>query len=67
MNDRKPVQARRMLMGGAATAGAAAAVAALLPKAQAPAATVDAGKPASTAAGYQLSDHVKRYYATTRI
>jgi hypothetical protein len=49
-------------------AGAAATVAALIPSAPQPAApagtaTAAADKPL----GYQLSEHVKRYYATARI
>jgi DMSO/TMAO reductase YedYZ molybdopterin-dependent catalytic subunit len=54
---------RRFLMFGAAAAGAAAAVAVLA----SPGALVDApdAKPASQ--GYQETEHVRNYYATTRI
>jgi DMSO/TMAO reductase YedYZ molybdopterin-dependent catalytic subunit len=54
---------RRFLMFGAAAAGAAAAV----PVLASPAALVDApdAKPASQ--GYQETEHVRNYYATTRI
>ena len=65
MND-KPKSSRRSFFAGAAGVGAAAAAVAVLPKvdvsteAQAPA------KPApDKGGGYQLSEHVKRYYRTT--
>lgn len=59
---------RRTLFAGAGTVGAVAAVASLVP----------ATKPVDTAeqqprvapakgGGYQLSEHVKRYYQTTKI
>ncbi|MES2634169.1 MAG: twin-arginine translocation signal domain-containing protein [Pseudomonadota bacterium] len=58
---------RRGFVFGAATAGAAAAAVVALPKVQevamepaAPAALPERG------GGYQLSDHVKKYYSTTR-
>ncbi len=62
---------RRMVLGGAAGAGGLVAAATLLPSA----ATVpgDAAKVAAVlpeaeaSGGYQLSEHVKRYYKTARI
>ncbi|NUZ06852.1 formate dehydrogenase [Schlegelella sp. ID0723] len=51
---------------GAGVAGAAALAAQVLPTgAAAPTATAAAELP-STAAGYRLSAHVKRYYETTK-
>ena len=61
---------RRMVLGGAAGAGGLAAAASLLPAASS--VPADAAKPGDVKAepatgGYQLSEHVKRYYATARI
>jgi hypothetical protein len=67
-NPRKSLE-RRTLLAGAGTAGALAAAAVVLPTAQ-PAALPQqaAAQPApDTAAGYRLTEHVKRYYASTRI
>jgi hypothetical protein len=60
--------ARRSVLVGAGATGALAAVAALLP-ATPPAAqaVLAAAAPPVDADGYQLTDHVKRYYATTRL
>jgi hypothetical protein len=59
---------RRTLFAGAGTAGALAAAASLVP------ATRDAEptpvlpkEPPERGGGYALSEHVKRYYRTTRI
>ena len=60
---------RRSLFAGAATVGAVAAVTSVLPKAlpQAAApATAELPKPLR-GGGYALSEHVKRYYQTTRV
>ena len=62
----RPLIDRRRVFAGVGTAGAVAAVAALVPaitpsEPQAVAKTVDAS------GGYQLTEHVKRYYETTRI
>jgi hypothetical protein len=69
MQDTKTPLPRRALLGGAATAGALAVTATLLPSQ--PAADVrvsDASaKKADGGDGYQLTDHVKQYYKTTRI
>jgi len=59
---------RRTLFAGAGTATALAAAAAVLPRAV----QEDQAQPAKKAApakggGYQLTEHVKRYYQTTRI
>lgn len=64
-----PQLTRRRVFAGAGTAGALAAAAAVLPLArpdsqQAAAAT----KPApDTGGGYRLTEHVKRYYQTTKV
>ena len=62
-------QSRRSLFAGAATVGAVAAVASVLPKALPQAATpavAELPKP-ERGGGYALSEHVKRYYQTTRV
>ncbi len=58
---------RRTLFAGAGTAGALAAAASLLPavRESAPAPTPKA--PPERGGGYQLSEHVQRYFKTTRI
>lgn len=64
---------RRLLFGGAGTAGALAAAAVLLPKSVSPVASTPsatAALPGGTAAGdggYQLTEHVQRYYQTARV
>jgi hypothetical protein len=61
---------RRHLVGGAGTVGALAVAAAALPLAKAPTEqkTVASAKPPSDPQdGYQLTDHVKRYYQTTKV
>jgi threonine dehydrogenase-like Zn-dependent dehydrogenase len=63
-----PTINRRTAFLGAGTVGALAAAAAALPRAEAPVA-VATNAPAEPEAksGYQLTDHVKQYYATARI
>lgn len=59
---------RRTLFAGAGTVGALAAVASLLPSvrdASAPEQTRQ--EPPTRGGGYQLSEHVQRYFKTTRI
>jgi hypothetical protein len=69
---RNPKQSvnRRAALAGAGTVGALAAAAVVLPGVQqaAPAAP-GASEPAlpDGAAGYRLTEHIKRYYATARI
>jgi len=60
---------RRTLFAGAGTAGALAAAAALLPKSPVPAAPVASAAPKSVDSdgGYQLTEHVQRYYQTARV
>lgn len=68
MQDSQPKPSRRGFFFGAAVTGAAAAAAVALPGLQAPEAFPQAPKPApEKGGGYSLSDHVKRYYATTRV
>ena len=69
MSDHKKPLARRTWLGGAATAGAAAAAAVLLPSAPKPTVQAAAASTAPTAepAGYQLTEHVKQYYASARV
>ena len=60
---------RRSLFAGAATVGVAAAVTSLLPKvvpSMAAPATAELPKP-TRGGGYSLSEHVQRYYKTTRV
>ena len=59
---------RRTLFAGAGTAGAVAAVASMLPAVK-PAEMAGQQPKAAPAkgGGYQLSEHVKRYYQTTKI
>ena len=67
-NPKKSLE-RRTLLAGAGTAGALAAAAVVLPAAQQAALPQQASAQpgADTAAGYRLTEHVKRYYASTRI
>jgi len=64
---------RRTIFAGAGTVGALAAAASLLPRAplavaqEAPAAPEEAKAPPERGGGYQLTEHVKRYYQTTLI
>lgn len=63
---------RRRVVAGAGTVGALAAAAAALPLANTPTPTekktVAGAKPqAEPQDGYQLTDHVKRYYQTTKV
>jgi hypothetical protein len=59
---------RRTLFAGAATTGAVAAAATLLPAVQEAAeAPLQAKEPPQRGGGYELSEHVKRYYQTTRL
>ena len=67
MSSQNPKVSRRTLFAGAGTVGAVAAVTSLLPQVQdlAP----QAAKKAKPERGgvYELSEHVKRYYQTTRV
>jgi hypothetical protein len=70
VRDPKKSLERRAVMAGAGAVGALAAVAAVLPAVHQASADAQgaAEKPLpDTAAGYRLTEHVKRYYASTRI
>ena len=70
MRDPKKSADRRALLAGAGTVGALAAAATVLPVMQqstAPLQSADAKPAPDTSAGYRLTEHVKRYYASTRI
>jgi hypothetical protein len=68
MQDSQPKPSRRGFFFGAAATGAAAAAAMVLPGARAPEIPLEAAKPApENGGGYSLSEHVQRYYKTTRI
>lgn len=59
---------RRTLFTGVGTVGAVAAAASVLPLAPATPAPAAALKPApEKGGGYQLTEHVKQYYKTTRV
>ena len=68
MQDSQSKPSRRGFFFGAAAAGAAVAVVANLPGAPALSAEQVETKPLpERGGGYSLSEHVKRYYKTTRI
>jgi hypothetical protein len=68
MSQPKTKLSRRTLFAGVGTAGAVAAAATLLPRVAQQAAAVAEPKPApEKGGGYQLSEHVKRYYKSTLI
>ena len=70
MNEPKPMLSRRRVFAGAGTVGALAAAAAVLPAAtKAPASTPaePAAEPPPQGGGYRLTEHVERYYRTTRV
>jgi len=62
-----PPLSRRTLFAGAGTAGALAAAAALFPKAAVPVLAAVPAAPAAAEGGYQLTEHVQRYYQTARV
>ncbi len=67
MSAQNPKLSRRTLFAGAGTVGAVAAVTSMLPSVQniAPP-TLPKAKP-ERGGGYELSEHVKRYYKTTLV
>ncbi len=68
MQDSQPKPSRRGFFFGAAVTGAAAAAVVALPRVTASQAEVAEPKPApERGGGYSLSEHVKRYYKTTRV
>jgi hypothetical protein len=64
----KSTLSRRALFAGAGTAGAVVAAAGLAPAVLQPsAATSELKEPPLRGGGYQLTEHVKRYYQTTLV
>jgi NAD(P)H-hydrate repair Nnr-like enzyme with NAD(P)H-hydrate epimerase domain len=57
---------RQLVVGAGVAAGAAFAAAAALRSAETPAAVAEAKPDAATPQGYRLTEHVRRYYETTR-
>ena len=69
MQEKKMALSRRSLFAGTATVGAVAAATSVLPAAVqglAPQAAPALPRP-ERGGGYTLSEHVKRYYQTTRV
>ena len=68
MSQPKSKLSRRTLFVGAGAAGAAAAAVTILPSLPQPAETTSELKPPpERGGGYQLTEHVKRYYKSTLI
>lgn len=68
MSQPKSKLSRRTLFAGAGTVGALAAAASLLPGAVRDSAPEPQAKePPARGGGYQLTDHVKKYYNTTLV
>jgi hypothetical protein len=68
MSEPKSKLSRRTLFAGAGTAGAVAAAATLLPGAMPePVPPTALKEPPARGGGYQLTEHVKRYYKTTLV
>jgi hypothetical protein len=71
--DTRPIESaasplsRRTLFAGAGTVGALAAAAAVLPGTKAVQTVAASASPSNQADGYQLTEHVKRYYQTARV
>ena len=64
----QPKPSRRGFFFGAAATGAAAAAVVALPQVAVPEALPPEARPApEKGGGYSLSEHVKRYYQTTRV
>jgi len=68
MSSKTSTVSRRSLFSGVATVGAVAAATAVLPGVVKPTAPVPAALPKPLrGGGYNLSEHVKQYYKTTRV
>lgn len=68
MQDSQPKPSRRAFFFGVAATGAAAAAIVTLPGVHAPEAVRQEPKPApEKGGGYSLTEHVKRYYKSTRL
>lgn len=66
MKQPKTTLSRRTLFAGAGTVGAVAAAASLLPGLEQGTPVPEVKAPPERGGGYQLTEHVKRYYQTTR-
>ncbi|MDM0044833.1 formate dehydrogenase [Variovorax dokdonensis] len=67
-DSRQHALSRRKLVARASVAGAAAAAAAALPAVtQGAKAAPSVGAKPDTGSGYQLTEHVKRYYRTAKV
>jgi len=68
-NETETSLTRRRVFAGAGAVGALAAVAAMLPKADEPAAPVVAQPPVAPeqGGGYRVTQHVLQYYQTARV
>jgi hypothetical protein len=63
-----PAVSRRRIFAGAGAVGAVAAVSMVLPGKPAPVATAEVARPdAGNSGGYQLTQHVLRYYQTAKV
>ena len=68
MNERQQKVSRRRMVAGAGTVGALAAAAAILPVGRDQSAQTVTAKPdPEEGGGYRVSEHVLRYYQTTRV
>ena len=67
MSEPTPKLSRRRVFAGAGTAGALAAAAVALPALRDAESKSDNEKAAPAKGGYRLTEHVLRYYQTTRI
>ena len=68
MQDQMPKPSRRGFFFGAAAAGAAVATVAALPGKTEPTPVAAAPRPApERGGGYSVTEHVERYYKTTRL
>lgn len=68
MSKERSKLSRRTLFAGTASAGALVAAAGLIPAVRRPDEAAPAERqPPERGGGYQLSEHVKRYYETTRL
>jgi hypothetical protein len=68
MTEPKSRLSRRTLFAGAGTAGALATIASVLPSREPPTEAVPELKPPpERGGGYQLTEHVRRYYRSTRL
>lgn len=64
---RSPALSRRTVFASAGAAGAAAAAVAVLPGVAQKSATAEAAAAPRASTGYQLTEHVRRYYQTAKV